>query len=159
MHADTCIYPLGQTFLKLARLPDNELDGLLRSADLVREELRVDCARHPTLGELRQAFAVGRGLGHTGRPGLYSLPSGVAGGLGRPRLLLGQPLYEPAQPAGERAALRRIPPPEAKVGVGVDRAGDDRVVGEEPDLDVRVFAAHVPDRPDGLYVPAPDEDG
>jgi hypothetical protein len=37
------------------------------------------------------------------------------------------------------------------VGVSVDRAGDDRVVGEEPDLGVRILASDVCDGSYDLY--------
>src|SRR5829696_1561563 len=58
MHAYPGIHALRQTFTEFARLRDYELDGLLRGADLVREELSVDGPRHPARGELRQALSV-----------------------------------------------------------------------------------------------------
>src|SRR5918995_1578406 len=58
MHADRSVHALRQAFTEFARLRDYELDGLLRGADLVREELGVDGPRHPARGELRQALGV-----------------------------------------------------------------------------------------------------
>jgi hypothetical protein len=57
----------------------------------------------------------------------------------------------------KRGALRRILPPEAEVGVGVDRPRDDRVVGKEPDLGVGVFASDICEISYGLYAPFPHE--
>src|SRR5215212_2094106 len=99
MHADPRVHALRQTFTEFARLRDYELDGLLRGADLVWEELGVDGPRHPALGELRQAFPVRGGFGHVRRPSLYGLPGTVAGCLGGPGPFLGGGLYEHEQPA------------------------------------------------------------
>jgi hypothetical protein len=41
--------------------------------------------------------------------------------------------------------------------VGIDRARDDRVVGEEPDLGTRVLASYVREIPHGLYASFPNE--
>ena len=109
MHADPCVHTFGQTSLQFAGLSDDELDGLLGGADLVREELGEDGPGHAALGELRQAFSVRRGLGHVRRPRLHSLPGRVAGGLGGPGLLLREAFYKLAEPARERAALGRCP--------------------------------------------------
>src|SRR5829696_6623182 len=59
MDADLRVHTLRQPFPKPSHLRDYELDGLLRGADLMREELGVDGPRHPAFGELRQAFSVG----------------------------------------------------------------------------------------------------
>src|SRR5918993_1832811 len=64
MHADRCVDALGQTLPKLARLSHDKLHRLLGGADLVREELGEDGPGHAAFGELRQAFPVGRRLGH-----------------------------------------------------------------------------------------------
>jgi hypothetical protein len=58
MHADLRADTLRQTFSKLAHLRDYIVDGRLRGADLMREELGVDGPGHPAFGELRQAFSV-----------------------------------------------------------------------------------------------------
>jgi hypothetical protein len=87
----------------------------------------------------------------------YGFPGTVARCFGRPGLFLGEALYETGQPLRERATLRRILPPEAEVGVGVDRARDDRVVGEEPDLGTGVLASYVREIPHGLYASFPNE--
>ena len=128
-----------------------KLNCFLRGADLVREELGEDGPGHAAFGELRQAFPVGRRLGHVGRPRLHGFPGRVAGGLSTPALLLREAFYELAQPARERAALGPVLAPEAEVGVGVDGAGDQGVVGEETDLGVGVLARDLGERPDGPY--------
>src|SRR5829696_5077670 len=159
MHADPRVYSLRQSFSKLTSLPYYDLDRLFWGADLVREELGVDGPRHPALGELRQAFPVWGGLCHIRRPRLYGLPGTVSGRLGRPGLLLGQTLDEPAQPSRERTSLGRVLPPETEVGVGVDRARNYRVVGEESDLGIGVPASDFCECSDGPYAPVVDEDG
>src|SRR5918998_3417237 len=68
MHADRRVDPLGQALPKPVRLSDYKLHRLLRGTDLVWKELGKDGPGHAACGELRQAFPVGRRLGHVGRP-------------------------------------------------------------------------------------------
>src|SRR5215207_1714380 len=149
MHADRCVDAFGQTLPKFVRLSHDKLHRLLRGADLVREVLGEDGSGHAAFGELRQAFPVGRRLGHVGRPRLHGFPGRGAGGLSTPALLLGEAVYELAQPARERAALWPVLAPETEVGVGVDGAGDQDVVGEETNLGVGILAPDLGDLPDG----------
>ncbi len=151
-------YPLGQPLAQLAYLVDYELDGLLGRAELVREELGVDGPGESRLGELRQALPVGRGLRHEGSTCLYGLSGRIAGRLGRPGLLLRQALYELREPSRERAALRRVAPPEAQVGVGIDGPRDDGVAGEEAELGVSTLPPDVFERTDGGDASVADED-
>src|SRR5919112_556815 len=159
MHADRDATALRQALPKLVRLPHDELHRLLRRADLVRKELGEDGSGHAARGELRQAFPVGRRLGHVGSPRLYGLPGRVAGGLCAPALLLREAFYKLAQPARERATLGLVLPPETEVGVGVDGTGDQGVAGKETDLDVGVLTPDLGERPNRTYATVLHEHG
>src|SRR5215210_5671849 len=111
MYTDPGVHALRQTFTELTRLRDYELDGFLRGADLVREELGVDGPRHPAFGELRQTLPVRGRFGHERSPRLDGFPGRIAGRLGRPGLLFGQALDELGEPARERSPCGGIFPP------------------------------------------------
>src|SRR5918997_1286500 len=161
VHADPRAHSLGQILLQPPHLSDDGLHYLSgrRPVEIPREEFGVHSTGQSAPGELRQALAVGRGLGHERRPGHYRLAGGVASRLRSPGLLLWETLYEPPEPASELTALRRVLATKSQVGVGIDGPGNNGVFGKEPYLRVRGPAPKVGERPDGSDAPVADENG